>query len=447
MRRIGKYAVRGLLGRGGMARVYKVIHPAVGRIAALKRLEPRPGLEALLGTARLRKLFSAEARTMAGLRHPNLVQVFDYGTARGMPYYVMDFHGANLGDVIGETYRAEEPSRVIRLDRAADYARQVLDGLARLHFAGVIHRDVKPFNLLLTEDDRVCIGDFGLSKLRGERFPASGNLKVGSPFYAAPEQEIAPDAVGPPADLFSVGVMLLRMLTGRLPENGEDLPSRINPDLDSDWDAFFEKALAPRPVDRFQSATQMKEALEALYRGWKDRQERICAVETEPEAARPQKAVGLIRRRIPVKIRPAAARNFFGLDPLWRPKRFVANRFQLKGSGTVFDAATGLLWEQAGTPYPVTWQEARRHVADLNCRRESRGAPWRLPTVDELATLLTAPFHGADFCIDAVFSPVQRWLWSCDRCTFISAWYADAQIGFVHRQDFDAPFYARAVCG
>jgi len=448
VRRLGKYKVCGLLGRGGMARVYKVRLPVIGKVAALKRLEPRPELEALIGEARLRALFTAEARTMAGMRHPNLVQVLDYGTAGGRPFYVMAFHAVNLGDVIGETYRAEAPSRILRLDRAVDYTRQVLDGLARLHFGGVIHRDVKPFNLLITEDDRVQIGDFGLSKLRGERFGGPSNLKIGSPFYTAPEQESTPDDVGPAADLFSVGVMLLRMLTSRLPEGASHPPSRMNPDLDPSWDEFFKKAAAPRPEDRFDSAAQMKTALETLYAAWQKRQERICTIDAAPgRNAAAQSAAGRrTRRQTPVKVRPGAARDFFGLDALWRPKRYAPNRFEAQAPGTVFDAATRLLWEQAGTPYPVSWQEAHRHVAEKNRQRYAGRTDWRLPTVDELLTLLSAPPHGADFCIDSQFEETQRRLWTCDRASFISAWYIDAQLGFVHRHDFEAPFYARAVC-
>ena len=429
-----------------MARVYKVVHPAIGKVAALKRLEPRSSLEALLGEKRLRNLFTAEASTMAGLRHPNLVQVLDYGTSRNRPYYVMELHAVNLGDLIGETYRADAPTRVLRLDRAVDYTFQVLDGLARLHFAEVIHRDVKPFNLLVTDDDRIRICDFGLSKLRGEQFAAPGNLKVGSPFYTAPEQEAAPDAVGPPADLFSAGVMLHRMLTGGLPETVGQLPSRANPDLAPDWDAFFEKATARRPVDRFQSAGEMKQALAVLYQDWKNRKEGICALPAEPAASASPESTRIARRRVPVKIRPNAARTFFGLDALRRPKRHVANRFQQRGADIVHDAATGLSWEQAGTPYPVTWRQAHRYVSERN-RADSASRRWRLPTVDELSTLLSETPHGADFCIDPVFDPAQRRLWSCDRCTYISAWYADAQLGFIHHQDFDAPFYVRAVMG
>ncbi len=430
-----------------MARVYKVIEPVIGKIGALKRLEPHPSLAALMGETRLQELFIQEVKTMAGLRHPNLVSILDFDTAGGAPFYVMEFHAVNLGDLIGEAYRPDRASRILRLDRAVEYALQVLDGLARLHFDNVVHRDIKPFNLLLTADGRVRIGDFGLSKIRGERFGAPGNLKVGSPFYAAPEQETAPDDVGPEADLFSVAVILRRMLTGKIASSGAASPSKKNPDLDPAWDAFFEKAAAHRPADRFHSAGQMKTAIEVLYEDWKYRQKGICRLPDRETARAGLQDLRRRFRRTAVKVRSSAARTFFSLDPLWRPRRYLANRFRAGPDDIVFDEAAGLWWELAGTPYPVTWKGAKRHVAELNRRKPSGKEPWRLPTVDELTSLLSATPHGADFCLDPMFDSTQRWLWSCDRCSFISAWYVDAELGFVHRQDFDAPFYARAVSG
>src|SRR5690606_24166305 len=104
--------------------------------------------------------------------------------------------------------------------------------------------DIKPFNLLLTPQDSIKICDFGLSRLRGESFRGPSNLNVGSPYYAAPEQEKDPDTAGPMADLYPLGIMLYRMLTGRLPEHPPHdprycPPSRINPDLDAVWDTFI----------------------------------------------------------------------------------------------------------------------------------------------------------------------------------------------------------------
>ena len=168
MKQIGPYHVRGLLGQGGMGRVYKVAHPVIGRILALKRLEPSEPLEQLVGAAKLRSLFEDEIRRMAGITHPHILEILDAGEDRGRPFYVMAYHCNNLGQEIGETYRAEMPSRPLTVPMSVDYGLQVLEGLARLHHAGIVHRDIKPFNILLTADDQVKICDFGLSRLRGE---------------------------------------------------------------------------------------------------------------------------------------------------------------------------------------------------------------------------------------------------------------------------------------
>ena len=189
MKRIGRYLIRGLLGRGGMGKVYKVELPAIGKIAALKLLDPDPVVAKLLGIERLRNLFISEARTMSGVNHPNIVAIHDFDWHAEKPFYVMDFFANNLGAMIGESYRTEVPSRRIVVDKALDYTRQTLDGLACLHDAGIYHRDIKPFNLLVTAWDTIRICDFGLSKLRGEAYAGPANLNVGSPYYAAPEQE------------------------------------------------------------------------------------------------------------------------------------------------------------------------------------------------------------------------------------------------------------------
>ena len=165
---------------------------------------------------------------MAGLNHPNIVSIHDYDQDRGKRFYVMDFYANNLGTMMGESYTVESPSRPIPVDRAIGYTRQYLEGIRCLHDAGIVHRDIKPFNLLVTPRDTVKICDFGLSKLRGETDAGPGNLKVGSPYYAAPEQERDPNSVDERADLYPVGVMLYRMLTGRLPSN-QPVPIRLSP--------------------------------------------------------------------------------------------------------------------------------------------------------------------------------------------------------------------------
>jgi len=303
VRRIGNYVVKGLLGRGGMGAVYKALHPVLDKMTALKVLSPEETLEASLGMDRLKEQFLREARIMASLYHPNIADVFDGsdGSDGGPVYFAMEYCCGNLGLVMGESYRADAPSRVLPLDRACAYAGQILRGLGRMHHAGIVHRDIKPFNILLAERDRVKIIDFGLSRLRGEtRGAGSSNIKIGTPFYAAPEQERDPDTVGPQADLYAAGVTLFRMLSGRLPlVEDEDDPvlsrtgqgpdgilkiSGLNSDLDSGWDEFFFKSLAQRPEDRFSSAGEMAGSLNVLVREWRAKMEGVCRMIEELES-------------------------------------------------------------------------------------------------------------------------------------------------------------------
>lgn len=444
MKTIGKYEIQGLLGRGGMSRVYKVSHPHLKKIAAIKRLEPNPMWEGLIDPQAVQRQFAAEARTMAGIRHPNILGVWDYDWDGNRPFYLMEYYPNNLGTLIGESYRTEMPSRIIRLDKAIHYIGQTLKGLARLHYAGIIHRDVKPFNLMITDEETVKIGDFGLSKLRGERFQGPPNLKVGSPWYAAPEQEAHPESVDFTADLYAVGVTLYRMLTGQLPLADSPRPSAVNPDLDDDWDRFLEKAMAADPRARHASAGEMGQVLHDLEAAWQARQEQVCALPLEPRSAVPVHTP-LALRKTPRKVRPSEARNLFDMDALWRPAEYIQNQLEIREQ-TVTDQATQRVWQRAGAPYPLTWHQAHAYIHRLNQAGFAGREDWRLPTVNELLSLLTPTPHGADYCVQPAFDRRQRRIWSCDRRSFMAAWYVDNEMGFAHWQDFTAPYYVRAVC-
>ena len=283
MRMIGRYRVCGRLGKGGMGSVYKAKLPGLDRIVALKLLDPAEILVDLLGMEELKRQFRHEAEIMAGLRHPHIAQIWDLDvTAQAMPYFVMEYSCNNLGALMGESYRVEQPTRRLALDKAVHYAVQALEGLARMHHEGVVHRDFKPYNLLLTDEDSIKIIDFGLSKLRGEEeFNAPRGIKVGSPYYAAPEQELDPAGADGRADLYAVGVTLFRMLTGLLPydeESGEAMRNAraFNAELDEAWDVFFAKALARDPGERHPSAAVMRGELLGLLDQWRKRRDRIC---------------------------------------------------------------------------------------------------------------------------------------------------------------------------
>lgn len=446
---IGKYQIRGLLGRGASATVYKARLPVVERLVAVKVLTPDETLLALLGETELRARFTAEARLLAAIEHPRLAAVLDYDIdARGRPFYVMDYFCQNLGALLGETYEAERPSRLVPVERAVRYALQILEGLARLHDAGYLHRDVKPFNVMLDAEDQVKLIDLGLSTLRGEIRPGPKNLKVGTPLYSAPEQEADPAGADERADLYGLGVTLWRMLAGRLPAetHAERRPaSADNPLLDAAFDTFLCRAVHPDRAQRFPSAKDMARELATLFSGWQSRLTQACRL-TEPPAA-PLPAPARPPRATPLKVSRAAAGRTFPMDALGRPLVVPRHHLTDRGDGTVLDPVSRLLWQRAASPWPLSRPEAETYVAGLNASRFAGRDDWRLPTVDELLSVLR-PGTGpdlADWCAEPALDPGPRWLWSADRATFTASWYADTRLGFVAPQDCDCRLHVRAV--
>jgi eukaryotic-like serine/threonine-protein kinase len=420
--------------------------PVIEKILALKLLHPHPILISLLGEKELKKRFINEAVIMSKLRHPNLLAVWDFDEVAGKPFFVMEYYCNNLGTLIGESGEVEKPSRQLKLERIFHYGRQILKGLDRLHKTGIIHRDLKPFNFLITDEDAIKIGDFGLSLLRGDTNPAPDNLKVGSPYYVAPEQEQDPDRVDTQADLYSVGVTLYRLATGRLPLEDRLPPSRIRSDLDSNWDAFLRRGTASEKKDRFVSAGEMLQDLERLRLHWEAARERDCRPAPIPEEPAPGNTPSPPLRRNPIKVRPGEAPDIFGIDKLWRLRSFPAPDWQERGDGTVADRSHALLWEQSGSEYPLTWPEAGVYVQGLTRDRFAGRSDWRLPTVDELCSLTTETPGDNACCLALPFDPAQKCLWSADRRSFNAAWFVSIDLGFVFWQDFTCHYYVRAVC-
>lgn len=404
----------------------------------------------------LEALFLEEARTLGALDDPNLAAVLDFDwDAAGRPFFVMEYCCNNLGVLLGEGPRYEDPSRPLPVAQAARYAEQILHGLAHLHHAGIVHRDMKPFNVLITAQDGVKIIDLGLCRASGECKVMPKGVKVGTPYYSAPEQEADPDSVDHRADLYAVGVMLWRMLTGHMPPEGparqhDNRPSSINPVLDSGWDDFLATALATRPQDRFASAQDMRLALDEVMVGWRKRIAAACVLEEEPQGATPH-GTNPRPRSQPRKVRPAEARKAFPVDELLRPLSYVAGDFETlpapQGESVLRHLATGLVWQKGGSQYGLPMHQAKAYIRSLNACSYGGFADWRLPTVDELLTILVPARSLGDYCLPPAFSPVQRWLWSADRRTYAASWYADAMLGFITSQDHTCAFSVRAVRG
>lgn len=450
MKTIGRYEIIGLLGRGGMGKVYKVRLPVLDKIAALKCLEPSWQLAQLISMDKLKEQFIFEAKIIANIRHPNIPDVWNLEEENGNLRYLMDYFPHNLGVMIGETYWAESPSRIIRIEKAVHYTKEILQGLCRLHHAGIIHRDLKPFNIMITEQDSVKIADFGLSKIRGERSDFPKHLMIGTKFYVAPEQEIAPDSVDFSADIYSVGVILYRMLTGILPQDSEKPPSRFNQDIDADWDAFILKAIAKEPAQRFSGANVMLQELESLYNRFIEKQGKNCLfVENQAYKADSQTTTAQEKIRLrsdAITVTSQHAKTVFNLNELWRPVGYIQNQFKSDADGIVIDNTTDLVWQQSGSEYPQTLTEAQLYINFLNETRFGGYVNWRLPTIDELISLLKPSLIGEDFCFESLFDKRQKWIRSVDRRSLKTVWYVNVEIGFVAAFNIADLLYTKAVC-
>ena len=444
MKLIDGYEVLGLLGRGGMSRVYKVRRQG-GPVRALKLFAPRSELEAVLGREELLADFLAEAQTLARLKHHHLVRVLAVHQEEPV-YYLMEHFCLSLADLAGEGPRLEDPSRPLGLEQVLAYGGQSLQALAALHGAGLVHRDLKPANLMLGDDGLVRLGDLGLSRHRGERPHDPANLVLGSPAYAAPEQENGPLAADPRADLYSLGVSLFRLLTGSLPQPGGPPASALAPLAGPAWDAFLTQALAPDPARRFTTAREMAQALEALAAEWEQRREAVCAAWPPARATQPGQARAALRSE-PQGIRLYQARPALGLDALMRPSAWPAPRLEEVERGVARDLASGLCWQRGCSPQPLTWEQAPAYVRALNLRGLGGRRDWRLPTAPELISLLGPPQGPGGFCGPPLLDPLAQRLWSSDWATPRAAWYVSLAGGYVGRADRDCFFMVRVVAG
>jgi len=450
MKSIGRYEIRAMLGQGGMGRVYKVIIPGIHKIAAVKSLEPGPKLIEKMGMSWLRDQFILEASIVANIRHPNVVEVWSLEETDDQLFYVMEYFCHNLGTLIGEAYWADSPTRVMQVEKAVKTILDVLQGLSRLHHEGIIHQDIKPFNIMFTDSETAKIVDFGLSRKRNESLAAGEGILVGTKFYAAPEQVESSDDVDHRVDLYSAGVMLYRMVTGWLPKSNPEPPSSLNPDLSSSWDRLILKSIDPKPDQRFQDAKNMSEAVREAYTEYQKNKERACSF---PEATGISGETKEIRTNLTVSLRSKAGRilakqgkSVFGINDLYRPLTYIQNRIEAIHDDLLMDHTTGLIWQGSGSPYPVSWDQAMEYVQQINEKQTGGQDRWRMPTVNELLSLLNPPPPGEDFCYQSPFSSVQKWIWSGDTRSSRASWLVNLEMGFVLSGDVMDFFYVRAVC-
>jgi len=262
----GRYALIGVVGGGGMAQVYKARDNILGRIVAVKVLRDQFTTDEQF-VARFRR----EAQAAANLTHPNIVNVYDVGQDGDLHYIVMEFiAGQSLKELI--TRNAPLP-----IEQAISIGAQILAGLEYAHRSGLIHRDIKPQNVLITNDGGVKVTDFGIAKSVSDLGLTEAGQALGTAHYFSPEQAKG-ERVVPQSDIYAVGVTLYEMLTGRLPfesDNAVGLAYKhisepppsvrlLNPGVPSRLEAIIMKALAKEPQQRYPNAAEMERALRSV---------------------------------------------------------------------------------------------------------------------------------------------------------------------------------------
>ncbi len=268
MHRLGKYEIQGVLGRGGMGTVYRARDPVIDRVVALKTIR-RELIDGGGGAAMVER-FHNEARAAGRLNHPAIVAIYDFGEDADVAYIAMEFvDGCGLGQYLGIGERlpvADVVSIMLQLLEALDY----------VHQRGVIHRDIKAANLLITQEGKLKITDFGIARIDTAQITQVGSI-VGTPNAMAPEQFLGL-AVDHRADLFSAGVVFYELLAGKRPFNGameamayqvchepHRPPSIHAPGLPAAFDLIIDRALAKRPDERYPDAAAFGEALREAY--------------------------------------------------------------------------------------------------------------------------------------------------------------------------------------
>jgi len=257
---VGPYRLVEKLGKGGMATVYKAYHPSLDRYVAIKALHP-----AFMEHPGFIDRFNREAKVVAKLEHPNIVPIYDYSEHEDRPYLVLKY-------VRGETLKARLEKSKLTYKESRQIFRVIASALAYAHQQGVLHRDVKPSNVLLDKAGGIYLADFGLARIaETSQTTLSGQMMMGTPHYISPEQAKGLGNLDARTDIYSLGVMMYELLVGQVPFHADTpfsvihdqiysplpLPRDMNPELNDEMQRALLKALAKNREDRFNDVPEM----------------------------------------------------------------------------------------------------------------------------------------------------------------------------------------------
>jgi serine/threonine-protein kinase len=268
---LGRYEILEELGRGDMGVVYKAHDPLIDRFVAIKTIDLQKLSEKDKDEFKAR--FYQEAKAAGRLNHPNIITIHDLGRKGDIAYIAMELmEGPELQNIVAE-------NQSLTIGEKLDVAFQVAEGLAYAHDHGVVHRDIKPSNIMVLRGMHVKIADFGIARLESSLWRTQVDKIIGSPLYMSPEQ-IQSQPIDPRSDIFSFGVVLYQMLTGKLPFNSDNVnslwfkiineeppkPSSLNPEITDMLDHIVAKCLAKKPEDRYLNAHELASDLHSCRR-------------------------------------------------------------------------------------------------------------------------------------------------------------------------------------
>jgi serine/threonine-protein kinase len=370
---VGEYRIMKKLGEGGMGEVFLAVHQTLGQQVVLKGLR-----EELLKDAELRGRLAREAETMARLKHPNIVTIYNFIEPPEGAYIVMEFvQGKTFDDLIG-TMGAIPPAQ------AVDLMLSVLRAFEYAHGHGVIHRDIKPANLMLNVEGQVRVLDFGTAKLIDKPGLTRAGMTLGTACYMSPEQLMG-RPLTPAADIYALGATLYEMLAGRLPFESEETlkliraihkdppqpPSVFVPTIPKRLDEAILRCLAKKPEERFQTAREFADALDAVLK------------ELKPAAPKPEPE------------RPAAPGAAPAPGAKAEPGRAAAPRSERRGPlgvaiAAVAAAGAGFAGVAGGLALVVLGQGEERLVAPGLLVLAAGGAVWLVGTIALSVALVRA---------------------------------------------------------
>ena len=257
---VGPYRIIDKLGRGGMATVFKTYHAALDRYVAIKALHP-----AFMEDPNFLARFQREARVVAKLEHTNIVPIYDFSEHEGRPYLVMKY-------IEGDTLKARVVRDGVLKDQIVDIVEAVGAALTYAHGQGILHRDVKPSNVLLADDGQIYLADFGLARIaQAGESTLSGDMMLGTPQYISPEQAMGVSELDEGTDIYSFGVMMYELVVGQVPFSADTpfsiihdhiytplpLPRKVNEKVPEEIERVLLKALAKERADRFENTTAL----------------------------------------------------------------------------------------------------------------------------------------------------------------------------------------------